>query len=269
MLKDSHKFDVFFNFKLEKQLITLIINKGEGRMTKYRSYKKDMTFSYCFGAYGVFELVKYQSKQVKEVIFHHTFDKDKLVNELEAKNISYRVNDNLITKLSSKENCYVLAVFNKYESKLNENKPHLVLVNPSNMGNLGTIIRTMHGFKVKDLAIIKPGVDYFDPKVVRASMGSIFAINIEYFDSIDSYLKRFKNHFLYPFMLQSSKPLQYFKNDKKLFSLVFGNESSGLDESYLNLGQSLIIKHSDEIDSLNLTNAVSIALYEFFKDKFE
>ena len=100
-------------------------------------------------------------------------------------------------------------------------------------------------------------------------MGSIFAINIEYFDSIDSYLKRFKNHFLYPIMLQSSKPLQYFKNDKKLFSLVFGNESSGLDESYLNLGQSLIIKHSDEIDSLNLTNAVSIALYEFFKDKFE
>lgn len=237
-------------------------------MVKYKAYKKDFEFSYCFGAYGVFELLRYQRASIREIICHSSFDRSKLESLANKENFILRVDDNLINKLSLKENTYVMAIFDKYQLTLSFDRPHLVLVNPSNMGNLGTIIRTMHGFGVKDLAIILPGVDHFDPKVIRASMGSIFAINIETFSSINDYVKKYSNYYLYPFMLQSSKPLQGFKNDKDLFSLVFGNEGSGLDDSYLNLGQSLIIKHSEEIDSLNLTNAVSIALYEFFKNKF-
>ena len=55
------------------------------------------------------------------------------------------------------------------------------------MGNLGTILRSCLGFGMKDIAIIKPGVDIFDPKVVRASMGSIFSLNISYFNSFEDY----------------------------------------------------------------------------------
>ena len=51
---------------------------------------------------------------------------------------------------------------------------HVVLVNPGDMGNMGTIIRTMLGFNYSNLAIIKPGVDVFDPRVIRASMGALF-----------------------------------------------------------------------------------------------
>ena len=43
----------------------------------------------------------------------------------------------------------------------------MVLVNPSDMGNMGTIIRTMLGFNYVNLAIIRPGVDVFDPRVIR------------------------------------------------------------------------------------------------------
>ena len=49
------------------------------------------------------------------------------------------------------------------------------------MGNLGTIMRTMVGFGMEDLAIIRPGVDAYDPKVIRASMGSIFHLRFAYF----------------------------------------------------------------------------------------
>lgn len=56
---------------------------------------------------------------------------------------------------------------------------HVVLVNPSNAGNLGTIIRSCIGFGVEDIAIILPAVDLFDPKTIRASMGAKAKIRIE------------------------------------------------------------------------------------------
>ena len=41
-----------------------------------------------------------------------------------------------------------------------------------------------------------------------------------------------------------------------LHSLIFGNESSGLDDCYLEYGQSVFIPHSQQIDSLNLSMAL-------------
>ena len=152
----------------------------------------------------------------------------------------------------------------KYLSHL-ENDHHVVLVNQANMGNLGTIIRSCLGFNITNIAIIKPAADFFDPKVIRSSMGAIFSCNICYFSSIEEYKKSFPRHKLHTFMLQASTNLQDIKFDKTNFiSLVFGNESSGLDIKYLN-NDSIIIKHSDAIDSLNLPSAVAISLYEFRK----
>ena len=52
------------------------------------------------------------------------------------------------------------------------------------------------------------------------------------------------------------------------YSLIFGNEGSGLPDSFLDVGTPLIIRHTKNIDSLNLDNAVSIALFEFTKNNF-
>ena len=49
----------------------------------------------------------------------------------------------------------------------------------------------------------------------------------------------------------------------KLFSLVFGNEATGLDDSYLEAGTSVIIPQSPDVDSLNLTIAVGVGTYLF------
>ena len=98
-------------------------------------------------------------------------------------------------------------------------------------------------------------------------MGSIFALNIEYFPDYETYRSRFPLHQKRTFMLQASKTLQKTIFDKnQLTSLVFGNESSGLDISLLD-ENSIIIEHSNEIDSLNLPSSLSIALYEFTKQK--
>ena len=50
---------------------------------------------------------------------------------------------------------------------------------------------------------------------------------------------------------------------QKPFSLVFGNEQSGLPAVFQTYGQSVFIPQSDKIDSLNLSVAVSIGAYAF------
>ena len=66
-------------------------------------------------------------------------------------------------------------------------------------------------------------------------------------------------------MLKAKTTLQNL--DKKLspHTLIFGNEASGLDDKFLDIGTPLLISHSNQIDSLNLSMSVGIALYEFNK----
>ncbi len=233
-----------------------------------KSYKKDAFYSYALGAFPTIELLKNRPNDVLKIVVHTSFTNLEvlnLINSLRGRTeIEY--NDKLINKLSPKGNCYVIGIFKKYYTKL-ENKDHIVLVNPSDMGNLGTIIRSSLGFGITNIAIIKPGVDIFDPKVIRASMGAIFSINISYFPTYEDYCSSFKDHEKRTFMLQAKRTLQEttFSKDK-LTSLVFGNEATGLDHSLLD-ENSIIISHSDKIDSLNLPSSLAIALYEFNKQK--
>lgn len=234
----------------------------------YKKYSKDNNISYSFGAFPTYELLKNKAHTIKAIIIHEKLEKSvdiqKIFDLAKAHNIPVTTNGKIIEKLSGKGNIYIMGVFEKYSSTLNHQDNQVLLVNPSDMGNLGTIIRVMLGFNYKNLAIIKPCIDIFDPKVIRASMGSIFSINIELYNSIEDYTN-VNNNTKYPFMLQAKTPLQSLSNKITPHTLIFGNEASGLESKYLNIGTPLIIKHSSNIDSLNLSMSVGIALYEFNK----
>ena len=91
-------------------------------------------------------------------------------------------------------------------------------------------------------------------------MGALFHINFEYFDDTDAYRKQYPDHNLYAFMLNGKKQL-HLENFKEPFSLIFGNEGAGLPKIYADFCNTVVIPHSKEIDSLNLTCAASIAIY--------
>ena len=180
------------------------------------------------------------------------------------KPIPVREDNKLIDRLSDKENVYVIGVFEKYVCKLEYDTPHLVLVNPSNMGNLGTIIRTACGFGYDDIAIIEPAADIFNPKTVRASMGSLFRIRHERFDDFGEYMKKYDARALYPFMLDGSCSLKDVqKPGNSCFSLIFGNEATGLPKEFAGYGRPVRIEQTEFVDSLNLTIAAGIGMYEF------
>ena len=156
------------------------------------------------------------------------------------------------------------AVFSKFEDDLRPDKPHIVLHHPSDSGNVGTIFRTALGFDVQDIAVIRPCVDVFDPKTVRASMGSIFQLRLHVYDDFSQYQAQFPEHALYPFMLDGSKSLPDVLGDiPDRWTLIFGNEGSGLPPEFIRLGQPVRIPSSNKVDSLNLSIAAAIGIYAF------
>ena len=236
---------------------------------KINKYKHDLDYSYTLGTTLTYELLKNKPYLIKRVYISPKINKTDSVNEIlfdfEKNNIPVEENLKAFNILSPKGNCFMIAEFKKEENEL-EDKPHIVLVNPSDAGNLGTIFRTAAGFGIENIAIITPSVDYYDPKVIRSSMGAFFHLNVKYFDSIEDYIKCFPQHKLYSFMLKASKPINKIEKSKENYSLIFGNEATGLPDEYLNFSNSIIIPHSKNIDSLNLPIAVSIGLYEFTKN---
>ncbi len=231
-----------------------------------QKYKKEGDISYSLGTELTLELLKRHPKEVIRVYFHSKQKENAIFLQIkqlcELNKIEMICSDKIFNILSDKDNCYIIGVFNKYKTDFDLDASHLVLVNPSNMGNLGTIIRTSLGFGIDNIAIIKPAVDIYDPKCIRASMRAFFELNFRYYDSFDQYLSEVSKRDIFPFMLDGAKLLQDIVIPEK-FSLVFGNEATGLPSDFHKYGQSVFIKHHDTIDSLNLTNAVSIGLYQF------
>ena len=114
----------------------------------------------------------------------------------------------------------------------------------------------------KNIAIID-GCDVFDPKTVRASMGAIFKMNVEIFKNFEDYKKTFEENNIYSFILNKDSVSLKNVEIKKPFTLMFGNESHGLENFDLKGTTPVFIEQSEDIDSFNLPIASSIAMYKF------
>lgn len=232
---------------------------------KLKRYQKDFPYSYCLGVYPTLELMTYQPGQVLTVLLHSKGASNEGVEKIRCSaadlGIEVQENDRLVEKLAQRGNTYAIGVFQKYPSALDPRANHLVLVNPSSMGNLGTIMRTMLGFGCLDLALIEPAADLFDPKVIRASMGAAFHLRHQNFPSFPDYWGRQAKHNLYPMMTDGKIALPDIQLQPP-YALIFGDEAAGLGQEFHQYGTSLRIPQSDQVDSLNLALSVGIALYQ-------
>jgi TrmH family RNA methyltransferase len=232
---------------------------------KLKRYQKDFDHSYCFGVYPTLELLTFRPESVLAVLLHSKGLENQGITKIRdlcrEQQIEIIENDNLVNKLSSRGNTYAIGVFQKYSSDLDAAENHLVLIHPSSMGNLGTIMRTMLGYGKYNLALVEPAADPFDPKVIRASMGSVFQLRIKSFREFTDYWGSFADHNLYPLMTNGEIALPDVEFQPP-YALVFGDEASGLGNEYLQFGTSTRIPQHDAVDSLNLALSVGITLYQ-------
>lgn len=234
-----------------------------------KPYKKNAQYSYTLGAFPTMELINKRPKDIIGIYVSSKYDGSVDFFEVcRERNIHCEYNDKLLNRISTKENCFIAGAFNKFDCVLEEDTPHVVLVNVSDMGNLGTIIRTLAGFGICDLGIVAPCADVFNPKTIRASMGAVFSIRVHVFESFDQYQDKYKNREMYPFMLDGDKTLNIYECEhSKKYTLIFGNEATGLDSSFKNVGQSIFIPQTKMVDSLNLPISVGVGSFIFQNSK--
>ena len=133
-------------------------------------------------------------------------------------------------------------------------------------GNLGTIIRSSVAFNIDTLILSKNSVDIYNSKVLRATQGMIFNINIKVCD-IENIVKELKEngYKIYGTKVNGGKSLKSVERCEK-FAIIMGNEGRGVNSSLLDLCSDYIyIDMNDACESLNVGVATSIILYELNK----
>ena len=237
-------------------------------MARLESYDKSLDYSYAPGIFPATECLKNAPERCLRLLLSSASEKSEGAQHLraqaEALGVRTEIADRALERISKKENCFAAMVYRKAEGVFDADSPHIVLHHPSDSGNMGTILRTVLGFGLRNVAVIRPAVDSDDPRVTRASMGAAFSLGVRHFDSFEAYREEFPDRQLFPFMLTGAVPLQEaVARVAGPFSLIFGNEASGLPDAFAEMGVSTLIPHSGKIDSLNLAIAAGIGMYAF------
>lgn len=139
----------------------------------------------------------------------------------------------------------------------------LVAEAPEKPGNIGALLRTADAANVDAVIIANPKTDLYNPNIIRSSVGCVFTNNIATgtTSEIIQFLKE-NNVSIYCAALQASQ--DYHTQDfTKATALVVGTEASGLSDEWLaHSNQNIIIPMQGEIDSMNVSVAAGILIFE-------
>lgn len=231
-------------------------------LPQYRPWKGDEPYTYALGVFPALEAVA-AGCGIQAVILPEKPEPNEgittLKRQAQERSISLVLGDRLLERLSGKENCLAIAVVERQEQVLDPKCDHLVLERPSDQGNLGTILRTALGFGLRNIAVVGGGTDPDHPRVIRASMGARFHLNIARFSCAQDYTAQYQRP-IATLRLDGATFLEDFSWPQPL-SLVFGNEASGLGADWNQAQYSIRIRHDTMIDSLNLAIAAGITLH--------
>lgn len=142
----------------------------------------------------------------------------------------------------------------------------LCLDNISDPGNLGTLIRSALAFNFDTLIISNDSVDLYNPKVLRATQGTHFHLNI-ITGNLDQLLPKIKaqNIPIYGTAVNNGINLKDIKPSNEI-CIILGNEGSGIKPEILSFCDNLInININPNCESLNVGVAGSIIMYELSK----
>lgn len=147
--------------------------------------------------------------------------------------------------------------------KLPENPLILVMESIEKPGNIGAMLRTCDAAKIDAVILANSKTDLYNPNIVRSSVGCLFTNQIATATTEETiaFLKE-KNIAIFGATLQNSN--SYHTQDYTIPSaLVVGTEATGLTQPWRdNATQNIIIPMQGEIDSMNVSVAAAILLFE-------
>ena len=139
----------------------------------------------------------------------------------------------------------------------------LVAEAPEKPGNIGAILRTADAANVDAVIIVNPKTDLYNPNIIRSSVGCVFTNNIAT-GSTSEIIKFLKSNNINIFCAALQASVEYHTQDyNKPTAIIVGTEATGLSDEWLESAtQNIIIPMQGEIDSMNVSVAAGILIFE-------
>ena len=145
-----------------------------------------------------------------------------------------------------------------------------VLEGVQDPGNVGTIIRTAEALGCSGVVCMENTADIFSDKVVRSSMGAVFNLpiitNVHHEELLE--VCHDNELSLVATVLDETAIRHYLADYVSPCAIVFGNEGNGVSDNMLqDADKKVYIPMSGQAESLNVSAAVAILLYEAFRQR--
>lgn len=166
--------------------------------------------------------------------------------------------------------CVVKRPIYTLDGLLAESKPLLtVLDGIQDPGNLGTIVRTGEGAGITGVIMGSGTVDIFNPKTIRATMGSVFRVPFVYVDDLEEAVLQMKQKSIRIFAAHLSGETYYDSfSYREGTAFLIGNEGKGLSAGLTELADDLLrIPMEGKVESLNAAVAAALLLYEAHRQR--
>lgn len=224
---------------------------------KEKKYRDEYNEFLVEGEHLVIEA--YRAGILEEILIKHDE-----VTMLDA-DITY-VSDEIIKALSTLETpSHMFGLCKKKEESNDLGNRILLLDRVQDPGNLGTIIRSSKAFGIDSIVLGEGCCDIYNEKVLRSTQGIGFHFNIVSRDlkEVISELKDREVPILGTRVEYGEDIRNLTNRDKECFALIMGNEGRGVSSDILELCDKFIyIEMDDQVESLNVSIATSILLYE-------
>lgn len=154
--------------------------------------------------------------------------------------------------------------------KFNTKNPLILVAEaPEKPGNIGALLRTADAANADAVIIANPKTDLYNPNIIRSSVGCVFTNQVATGNTreIIEFLKT-QNINIYCAALQAS--VNYHTQDfTKPTAIIVGTEATGLSDEWINNAtQNIIIPMQGEIDSMNVSVAAGILIFEAKRQRF-
>lgn len=207
---------------------------------------------------------------LEQLFVHETIDKgqDFIKHKKINQELVTIVNQEVYQKIAYRENSEgVVGLFKQKKHSLNdiilpENPLILIVENIEKPGNIGAMLRTADAANIDAFIIANPLTDLYNPNVIRSSLGGVFTNQIATGPSEDIKLFLIKKGIdIFSANLQNANHYTN-ENYEKGSAIVVGSEAKGVSETWRSSTQSIYIPMAGKLDSMNVSVAAAILLFE-------
>ncbi|MFT5252602.1 MAG: TrmH family RNA methyltransferase [Flavobacteriales bacterium] len=207
--------------------------------------------------------------EIETILFAPDICSEKEAQKLSNSAELIEINATIFQKLAYRDTTEGILAVAKTKSmqlsdlKLSENPLILIAEAPEKPGNIGALLRTADAANLDAVIVANPKSDMYSPNIVRSSVGCLFTNQIATGTTTEiiAFLKERKMNF-YCATLQNT--IAYHTQDFTTpTAIVVGTEATGLTKEWRDAAtQNVIIPMQGEIDSMNVSVAAAILIFE-------